>query len=75
MKLSLLAALLLSTGCATHNYTHYLIEPAPKTNPALEEEEGTQLRPMGFGSTTAMKVSWNDGTLLTEVEIPLLASG
>jgi len=71
----LLPSLALAGGCAAHNYTHYLIEPAPTTNAALEEEEGTQLRPMGFGSTTAMKVSWNDGTLLTEVEIPLLASG
>lgn len=71
----LLPLLALGAGCAAHNYTHYLIEPAPKTNPALEEEEGTQVRPMAFGSTTAMKVSWNDGTLLTEVEIPLLASG
>ena len=74
MKLSLLP-MLLALGCATRNYTHYLIEPAPETNPVLEEEEGTQLRPMGFGSTTAMKVRWNDGTTITEVEIPLLASG
>lgn len=65
----------LLVGCAARNYTHYLIEPAPTTNPALVEEEGTQLRPMGFGSTTSMKVSWNDGTTITEVEIPLLASG
>lgn len=62
-------------GCATRNYTHYLIEPAPATNPALEEEEGTELRPFGFGSTTAMTVSWNDGQVITEVEIPMLASG
>jgi len=62
-------------GCAARSYTHYLIEPAPTTHPAFEEEEGTQLRPLGFGSTTSMKVSWNDGTTLTEVEIPLLASG
>jgi hypothetical protein len=62
-------------GCATRNYTHYLIEPAPKTNPALEEEEGTDLRPVGFGSTTAMKVRWNDGNVITEVQIPMLASG
>lgn len=68
-------ALLLSLGCASRNYTHYLIEPAPATNPALEEEEGTLLRPAGFGSTTAMKVRWNDGNVITEVEIPMLASG
>lgn len=71
----LLGAALALVGCAARSYTHYLIEPAPATNPALEEEEGTQLRPMAFGSTTAMKVSWNDGTTITEVEIPLLASG
>ncbi|MED5370584.1 MAG: hypothetical protein VX899_06210 [Myxococcota bacterium] len=65
----------LLTGCATRNYTHYLIEPAPEVNQTFEEEEGTQLRPMGFGSTTAMTVSWNDGDVITEVQIPMLASG
>lgn len=65
----------LPLGCASRSYTHYLIEPAPATNPALEEAEGTQLRPLGFGSTTAMKVRWNDGNVITEVEIPMLASG
>ena len=67
--------LLLLSGCAARNYTHYLIEPAPATNPALEEEEGTQVRPFAFGSTTAMKVRWNDGNVLTEVQIPMLATG
>ncbi len=67
--------LALSSGCAMHNYTHYLIEPAPEANPLLEEEDGTQLRPLGFGSTTVMKVRWNDGDTITEVEIPMLASG
>lgn len=62
-------------GCASRNYTHYLIEPAPSTNPVFEEEEGTQLRPVGFGSTTAMTVRWNDGNVITEVQIPMLASG
>ncbi|MCK6524284.1 hypothetical protein L6R49_23005 [Myxococcota bacterium] len=71
----LLLTLLLAGGCATRNYTHYLIEPAPETNPALIEEEGTQLRPFGFGSTTAMTVRWNDGDVITEVQIPMLASG
>ena len=66
---------LAGTACATHNYTHYLVEPAPKVPPELEEQEGTQLRPFGFGSTTSMNVSWNDGNVITEVQIPLLASG
>ena len=62
-------------GCASHSYTHYLIEPAPAVPASMEEEEGTQLRPFGFGSTTAMQVSWNDGNVITEVAIPMLASG
>lgn len=62
-------------GCASRNYTHYLLEPAPAINPVLEEEEGTELRPFAFGSTTEMKVRWNDGNVITEVSIPMLASG
>ncbi len=72
---SLLIGASLSGGCAARSYTHYLIEPAPEANPILEEEEGTQLRPFGFGSTTAMNVRWNDGDVITEVQIPMLASG
>lgn len=71
---SMLVFLLLG-GCASRSYTHYLIEPAPATPEALEEPEGTQLRPFGFGSTTAMQVRWNDGNVITEVQIPMLASG
>lgn len=71
-----LAALCLSllTGCAARNYTQYLIEPEVQKNPALREE-GTMMRPFGFGSTTVMKVRWNDGNLITEVDVPMLASG
>lgn len=71
----LLPLLLLASGCVARSYTYYLIEPAPAVHPALEEEEGTQLRPFGFGSTTAMKVRWNDGDTITEVQIPMLESG
>ena len=74
LLLLLLAAVLVLGACSARSYTHYLIEPAPKKNPALMEE-GTLLRPFGFGSTTVMKVNWNDGTILTEVQIPMLASG
>jgi tetratricopeptide (TPR) repeat protein len=63
------------TACAARSYTHYLLEPAPGTPEEFEEEEGTQLRPFGFGSTTAMQVRWNDGNVITEVQIPMLASG
>ena len=66
---------ILSAGCAARNYTEYLIEPAPKKNPALLEDEGTLLRPFAFGSNTVMKVRWNDGNLVTEVQLPMLASG
>lgn len=71
----IVASILSLLGCASRNYTHYLIEPAPSISESLEEEEGTALRPMGFGSTTAMKVRWNDGNVITEVEIPMLSSG
>ncbi len=67
--------LLLALGCASRSYTHYLIDPAPAVHPALLEAETTQVQPLGIGSTTALRLSWNDGTTLTEVEIPLLASG
>jgi len=67
--------LLLVSGCAARNYTHYLIEPAPVINPVLTDDAGTQLRPFGFGSTTAMTVQWNDGNMITEVQIPMLTSG
>ena len=67
--------LLSALACASRNYTHYLIEPAPVVNPALEDPEGTNLRPLAFGSTTSMTVRWNDGDVLTEVEIPVLAGG
>lgn len=68
-------ALALLAGCSARTYTEYLIEPAPEKNPALEEEEGTLARPFGFGSTTVMKVAWNNGETLTEVQIPMLQSG
>ncbi len=71
----LVMSLIFGSGCASRNYTHYLIQPAPATNDALEEDEGTQLRPFAFGSTTAMNVRWNDGNVITEVQIPMLASG
>lgn len=74
MTRSLVLTLLVG-GCASRSYTHYLIEPAPQTHAAFEEEEGTQLQPFGFGSTTAMTVRWNDGNVITEVQIPMLASG
>lgn len=33
------------------------------------------MRPFGFGSTTVMKVRWNDGNLITEVDVPVLSTG
>lgn len=62
------------SGCATRNYTYYLVEPERKEHPVLEEEDTLQ-RPLQFGSTTVMKVRWNDGDVLTEVDVPMLSSG
>ncbi len=74
MNRTLLLTLLLLCSCAARNYTYYLIEPEPVAHPALKEE-GTLIRPFGFGSTTVMKVRWNDGNLITEVDVPMLATG
>lgn len=65
---------LMSSACAARSYTHYLVAPAPKKAPPMEEE-GTLVRPLAYGSTTVMKVRWNDGNTMTEVHVPLLASG
>lgn len=65
---------LLCSACAARNYTYYLVDPPAAKHPALKEE-GTLIRPFGFGSTTVMKVRWNDGSLITEVDVPMLASG
>jgi tetratricopeptide (TPR) repeat protein len=72
--LGLLASGALSAGCAARNYTYYLVEPEPKKHEALAEE-GTLARPFGFGSSTVMKVRWNDGNVITEVDVPMLATG
>ncbi|MCG5055992.1 MAG: tetratricopeptide repeat protein [Myxococcales bacterium] len=61
-------------GCAGRNYTYYLLDPPPATHPALTEG-GVLTRPLGFGSTTVMKVRWNDGNVITEVDVPVLATG
>jgi len=74
MNKLLLVATVTLCACSARNYTHYLIEPAPQKNQALVEE-GTLLRPYAFGSTTMMKVTWNNGDVITEVQIPMLASG
>ncbi len=68
------AALALLSSCAQRNYTYYLVEPPPQKHTALQEE-GTTTRPFAYGSTTVMKVRWNDGNLITEVDVPVLASG
>lgn len=71
---ALVLLLPLWTACAARNYTHYLIEPEPRRTPALKEE-GTLTRPFGFGSTTVMKVRWNDGNVITEVDVPMVSTG
>jgi len=66
--------LVLLAGCASRNYTYYLVDPAPQKHPAVKDD-GTLTRPFGFGSTTVMKVRWNDGNLITEVDVPILSTG
>lgn len=75
--LTLLALLTVvtSTGaCPSRNYTYYLVEDELEQNPTLTEDETLQ-RPFAYGSTTSMKVRWNDGDLMTEIDIPMVSSG
>jgi len=69
-----LGAMAVGGGCASRNYTYYLTEPEQQKNPELTEDETLQ-RPFTFGSTTTMKVRWNDGDVVTEVDVPVLSSG
>lgn len=64
----------LCSACAPRNYTYYLVDPQPK-KPTAFKDEGTLIRPFGFGSTTVMKVRWNDGKTMTEIDVPMLATG
>lgn len=70
----LLLSLPVVAACASRNYTYYLVDPPAQKHAALKEA-GTLVRPFGYGSTTVMKVRWNDGELITEVDVPMLASG
>lgn len=72
-SLALLLAVV-SQGCAPRNYTYYLIDP-PAKRPTTLKEDGTLVRPFGFGTTTVMKVRWNDGKTMTEIDVPMLATG
>jgi len=63
-----------SSSCAKRTYTYYLIEPEAPTQSTLEEGEKLP-QPFTYGTDTSMKVSWNDGDVLTAVDIPLLSSG
>lgn len=60
--------------CATRNYTYYLIDPEPQQHQTLEAQDNMQ-RPFAFGTSTVMRVSWNDGDVLTQVDVPMLSSG
>ena len=72
--IALLAVVAVDVGCATRNYTYYLVEPERPDHPTLKDEDTLQ-RPFVFGSSTVMKVRWNDGDVLTEVDVPMLSSG
>jgi hypothetical protein len=67
-------SMLVLGACAPRNYTYYLVDPPPK-KPTAFKEDGTLIRPFGFGSTTVMKVRWNDGKTMTEIDVPMLATG
>lgn len=62
------------SGCASRNYTYYMTSPSQQTAPELSDED-TMQRPFTYGSSSNMKVRWNDGDVVTEVDLPMLSSG
>ena len=73
--LALLAcAMSVGAGCAVRNYTYYLVEPERAEHPTLKDEDTLQ-RPFVYGTNTYMKVRWNNGDVLTEVDVPMVSSG
>ena len=69
-----LVVVAVDVGCAARNYTYYLVEPEPATHPTLKDEDDLQ-RPFVYGTSTVMKVRWNDGDVITEVDVPMVSSG
>ncbi len=67
-------AVVVGSGCASRNYTYYLVEPEQPQLETLQDEDNLQ-RPLVFGSSTVMKVRWNNGDVVTEVDVPMLSSG
>ena len=63
----------LTWGCAARSYT-YLVDPAPATNPVLEEADGTQRGPRVRVDDDHDR-RWNNGEVLTEVEIRFWPAG
>lgn len=74
MKNLLLFLFVFLSSCASRNYTHYLVDPPPKRPQALQDDDNLA-RPLTYGTTTSMKVRWNDGNIMTEVDLPMLSSG
>ncbi|MCA2961347.1 MAG: tetratricopeptide repeat protein [Silvanigrellales bacterium] len=66
--------LALATGCASRNYTNFLLDEPIERSASLEEN-GPALKPEVFAGQGVMKVRWNDGRVFTEVDVPLFASG
>lgn len=61
-------------GCASRNYTNFLLDEPVQKNKSLAEN-GPAIKPETFAGQSVMKVRWNDGRVFTEVDVPLLASG
>ena len=73
LVLMIIANLLFAIGCSTLSYREYVVAPPTQINPALREK-GTY-KGQGRFNERAMKVSYNDGKTVTEVEIPILTTG
>ena len=62
------------SSCAVRNYTYYLVEPEAAEHPTLKDEDTLQ-RHFAMGTNTVMKVRWNNGDVITEVDVPMVSTG
>lgn len=65
---------ILSSSCASLSYKDYVVSPPTQVNPAIRDK-GTAIRGSGNFKYETMTIRYNDGKMVTEVEIPILSSG
>ena len=68
--------LILVMGCSSAgSYTHYLVDPEISVNESFINPLGSKAEPILPKDENPLRVRFNDGHVLSEVEIPMISSG